>query len=48
MVVDHRDRMEVSFTYRADLFDDGTVRELAAEFERLLAAYTKDPDLVAG
>jgi amino acid adenylation domain-containing protein len=40
-VTDHRDRFVGAFEYRASLFDDSTIRELAARFEHLLAAISR-------
>ncbi|MEU1428767.1 non-ribosomal peptide synthase/polyketide synthase [Nocardia sp. NPDC005746] len=42
------DGYRVEYTYATDLFDDHTVRELAAKFSRLLAAATADAMVAVG
>ncbi|MGW4531412.1 non-ribosomal peptide synthase/polyketide synthase [Nocardia sp. NPDC004340] len=42
------DGYRVEYTYATDLFDDHTVRELAAKFTRLLAAATADATVAVG
>ncbi|MFJ8058049.1 amino acid adenylation domain-containing protein [Streptomyces sp. NPDC096142] len=44
VVEDHGDQLEVGLTYRTSQFDEATVRDLAASYEKLLTEYTADPD----
>ena len=40
--------MDCAFTYRTDLFDEGTVARVAGQFEELLRAAVRDPRTPAG